>query len=293
MRRWLAAGALAAATTLAGAGTVLAQAKPALDIHKVDEGHFTPAPGAPVFMLALGTDGRPGLGGDRSDAIHLIGVNPAQGAATILNIPRDTYVPIPGHGRDKINAAYEFGGPALAAQAVEGLTGVHPSFVLVTHFTGFTQMVDELGGVDVDVPMAMNDHFSDAHFPKGVVHMDGRSALAFSRNRHLGAGDITRTEDQAIMMISVLAKLRATSPSAVETVKDLAVLGRHTELHDVGIVDLYRLSRLALSIDPARVRNMTMPATTGMTGGASVVFATPAAASVFADFRDDAVMQTH
>ncbi|MCA1843445.1 MAG: LCP family protein [Actinobacteria bacterium] len=293
MRRWLAALALTAVTELPGAGTVWAQGKAVLDVHRVDEGHFNPAPGQPVFVLALGTDGRAGLGGDRSDAIHLIGVNPALGAATILNIPRDTYVPIPGHGRDKINSAYQYGGPSLTAETVEGLTGVHPSFLLVTNFPGLTGMVDELGGIDVDVPFPMNDHFSGARFPQGRVHMGGDQALAFSRNRHIPDGDVRRTEDQATLIIAALAKLRSAGGGAVEAAKDLAVLVRHTDLHGVGLADLYHLGRVGLSIDPAKVRNMTMPSSLGNAGAASVVFPSGAAGGVFADFRDDAVMQSH
>jgi hypothetical protein len=79
----------------------------------------------------------------------------------------------------------------------------------------------------------------------------------------------------------------------VEAAKDLAVLVRHTDLHGVGLADLYHLGRLGLSIDPAKVRNMTMPSSLGNAGAASVVFPAGAAGGVFADFRDDAVMQTH
>jgi LCP family protein required for cell wall assembly len=278
---------------VAGLGGVWAEGPTAFEIHKVDEGHFVPAPTAPVFLLAVGIDGRPGLEGDRGDALHLIGVNPAAGAATILDIPRDSFVDIPGHGRSKINDGYFLGGPALQVETVERLTGVDVAFVLVTRFDGFQAMVNELGGVDVDVPLAMNDHFSGARFPQGRVHMDGAAALAFARNRHIPDGDLRRTQHQGQLILSALAKLRAEQPGATGALRSLAVLVRHTQVEGVGLAELYRLGRLGLSVDPARVRNVVVPGSPGRAGPAEVVFLSPAAGSLFADFRDDAVLQAH
>lgn len=292
MRRWLGAAALVLATMLAAAGTVFARAPVAIEIHKVDEGHFLPAPGQPIFALAIGQDGRLGLDGSRGDAVHIIGISPANHSAAILNIPRDTYVDIPGRGRDKINAAFEVGGIALQSQTIEQLVGVKNSFAIITNFEGFTSMINEIGGVDVNVPFAMNDAFSGAVFPQGTIHMDGRAALAFSRNRHITDGDLRRTGHQAAVIIAALSRLHADS-SPVATIRNLTILGRHTQVTGIGMADLYRLGRFALQIDPARVREVTMPAYDGFVGPASVVFAAPAAASLFADFRDDAVLQTH
>jgi LCP family protein required for cell wall assembly len=272
-----------------------AQAPPAIEIHKVDEGHFTPRPDQPVFMLALGIDGRPGIDSDRADAIHVIGVNAAAGSATILNIPRDTYVNIPGHGRSKINDAYTFGGAQLQAQTVEALTGVHPRFIITTTFSGFPRMVDELGGFAVGVPFRMHDKFSGANFDPGIRHMNGAEAFAFARDRHVPDGDLRRTQAQGELIVAALSKLRAegTGGSPAKVLKTLAVLGRNSRLSGVGVVDLYNLGRLGLSIDPARVRNVVMPATLGKVGAADVVFTAPAAGSLFADFRDDAILQAH
>lgn len=294
MRRVL--GALAAVLGVAG---LLAVANgpvadgAAVAIHRVDEGHFLAVPGQPLFFLALGTDGRPGLVGTRSDAIHVVGVNPAAGAGTILNIPRDTYIPIRGAGRDKVNAAYQLGGPKLMADTVQDLTGIPISFVISTDFEGLKAMTDDLGGLPVQVPFRMADRNSGAFFEPGPSQFGGAQVLAFARNRHIPGGDFRRTENQGLLVLSALAKLRAedTSPSAV--LRYMAVLGRHVSLHGVGWLDLYRLGRLGLSIDPARMRNVTLPGSTGSAGAASVVFAGPGAASLFADMADDAVLQSH
>ena len=285
--------ALAAVGALAAAVSRPAAGQAGLEIHRVDEGHFSPVPGQPVYLLALGLDGgRPEVDSDRSDAIHLVGINPATGSGTILNIPRDTYVAIPGRGQAKINEAYTLGGAGRAADTVERLTGVDISFVLATRFGPFEAMVNEAGGVDVDVPAAMRDRFSGADFPKGRVHMDGRAALAFSRNRHLSGGDLRRSEHQALLMLSALTKLRAENPGATGAARYLAILGRHVGITGVTPLDLYRLGRLALGIDPAKIRSVTMPSRLGQVGGQSVVFVA-GADSLFADLRDDAVLQAH
>ncbi len=263
----------------------------AVEVIKVDEGHFRPVPGKPVFVLVMGQDARPGQSQSRGDALHVIGINPGARQATILNIPRDTWTDIPGRGIDKINAANYFGGPALQARAVSALVGVNISIVLSTGFQGLADMVDELGGVNVDVPVAMNDPTSGAVFPKGTVRMDGGAALAFARNRSLSGGDFTRTQDQGILILAGLSKLRDSAPNAANTLKWMAVLARHTRFDGIGLGDLYRLGRLALTIDPANVRNVTMPGSAGRAANQSVVLAGDGAPGLFADFRDDAILQ--
>jgi LCP family protein required for cell wall assembly len=265
----------------------------AFTIHKVDEAHFTVTPDKPVFALVIGNDGRPGDATTRGDALHLIGINPGQGRATILDIPRDTYIPIPGHGRDKINSAHVTGGAQAQARAVESLVGVGISFVVDTDFVGLTDMVDELGGLDIDVPFAMNDSLSGAIYAKGRTHMDGASVLAFSRNRHIEGGDFTRTEDQGLVLLAGLAQLRAQHASASNVLRDVAVFARHGRLEGVSLGELYRMGRLVVSLDPANVRNVVMPGSGGDAGGASVVFVGPGADGLFADFRDDAILQSH
>jgi len=263
----------------------------AVAVVKVAEGHFRPDPGKPVFVLVMGQDARPGDTQSRGDALHLIGINPAAGKATILNIPRDTWTDIPGRGLDKINVGNYYGGPALQARAVSALVGVDIPFVLTTGFQGLSDMVDDLGGINVDVPVPMDDPKSGAVFPAGTVRMDGGAALAFSRNRSLQGGDFTRTQDQGILILAGLSKLRDSAPTASNALRWMEVLTRYTRFEGIGLGDLYRLGRLALSIDPANVRNVTMPGTTGSAANQSVVFVGTGAPALFADFRDDAILQ--
>ena len=262
---------------------------PAIEIHRVDEGRFEPTSGQVVFVLVMGHDARPGQTEARGDALHLIGLNPGAGRATILNIPRDTYVEV-GGGMDKINTGYLTGGPVRQARLVGALVGVEVSFVLSTGFTGLAAMVDELGGVDVDVPIPMDDANSGAVFPQGRVRMDGAGALSFARNRGIPGGDFSRTQNQGALILAALAKLRAEDPTPARVFKWLSVLARHTRFDGVTMTELYRLGRVALAIDPANVRNITMPGVGARAGVQLVVNPTSAAGPLFADFRDDAIV---
>jgi LCP family protein required for cell wall assembly len=271
---------------------------PVFEVHKVPEedkeAPFSWGSDQPVFVLVMGNDARPGQTSQaRGDALHLVGVNPGTGQATILNIPRDTWTNVPGVGTDKINVGNYYGGPVLQAKAVGQLVGVDVPYVISTDFDGFQAMVDELGGVDIDVPYPMDDANSGAHFEPGVTHMLGGEALAFSRDRHLEGGDLTRSYNQSLVVIAALAKLRGVGVSATTALHWLSVLMRHGTFDGVDAKDLYRLGRLALSIDPANVRSVTMPGTLGYVGQQSVVFKGPGADSLFEDFRDDAVLQAN
>ncbi len=261
------------------------------EVTKTARADYTLMPDKPVFILAIGNDGRPGDTSTRGDAIHLIGVNPATRQATILDFPRDTGLPIPGHGTDKINNAHVYGGPKLQAQAIANAVGVEIPYAISTNFPGFISMVDDMGGLIVNVPEAMNDSNSGAIFDAGPHKFDGHAALAYSRNRHqYPTGDLRRTENQGYLIISALAQLRKANTTPIDTLRLLANLGRHAQLEGIGVADLYNLARLGLSVDPTNVRNVVVPIGTGsgsrLTLGAG-------ARGLFADFADDAVLQSH
>ncbi len=267
---------------------------PAFTIHKVDDAAFASQPRTePFFVLLIGNDGRAGLDGIRGDALHIIGVNPAAGTAAILNIPRDTYVQIPGLGTDKINDAYKQGGFAKQVETVGALTGVSFTFVIETNFDGFQALVNEMGGLHVEIPERVFDANSGADFQPGRTHMLGPGALSFARNRHIPNGDIARTENQGKLLVAGLERSREVATSPYEVVKMLGLMVRFTRYDGVGLSDLYSLVNLALMIDPASVRNVTMPARIGKVGKADVVFVGPGAQELFADFRDDAILQSH
>ncbi len=136
----------------------------------------------------------------------------------------------------------------------------------------------------------MHDTYSGAYFAPGLQHMTGLQALAFARDRHdFPQSDIIRTSNQGRLILDAMRQLRTKMQSAPGEFKLLALLGRHAQLDGIGIKDLYHLGRLAFSLDPNQIKNITIPYNDGVTCltlGAN-------AASLFADFRDDAILETH
>lgn len=255
---------------------------------------YHPASADIVFVLVVGSDERPGLDGARGDALHLIGLDPGQSRATILNIPRDTYVDIPGHGRGRVNEAYEYGGAELQARTVQALTGAPIRFVLTTTFGGLVSMVDAIGGVEVDVPYPMHNPKAGTDFEAGRQSLGGAHALAFARDRDTPGGDLSRTANQGQLLVHVLEALRRKGTTGLDVVHYLDVLFRNVRTDGVSSTDLYRLARAGLALDPGAVRNYTVPGRITQLGPTSVVLLRqPEAGAVFADFADDAVLQSH
>lgn len=158
--------------------------------------------GDALNLLILGSDSRTSQAGDgRSDVIVVAHISADRSRVDLIHFPRDLYVDIPGHGKDKINAAFAFGGAPLLVQTLEGLIEVPIDHVAIIDFDGFVAMTDAVGGVDVTVAEA------SPGFPVGTMHMDGATALTFVRERHnLSQGDIGRGKRQQAFITAVLRK---------------------------------------------------------------------------------------
>jgi LCP family protein required for cell wall assembly len=153
----------------------------------------------PTTMLVIGTDGgrAPGRGdANRSDSLMLVHLDPGTHRISYLSIPRDLQVEIPGSGTSKINAANQIGGPALTLATVKALTGLPVDHVVVVDFDGFRELIDAIGGIEVDVPKPILSNRFDCpykparcrewegwRFEKGSQNMDGQRALVYSRIR--------------------------------------------------------------------------------------------------------------
>ncbi len=177
--------------------------------------------------LLVGSDSRQGLtaeqqqalatGGDtgngRTDTIMLVHV-PAFGSgtsATMVSIPRDSYVPIPGYGRDKINAAFAMGGAALLVETVEQATGLRIDHYAEIGFSGFAGLVDGLGGVTVCPRAPIDDPLAGINLAAGCQNLNGRDALGYVRSRATPRADLDRMIDQRQFMSALLH--RAVSPT--------------------------------------------------------------------------------
>jgi LCP family protein required for cell wall assembly len=153
----------------------------------------------PATILVVGTDGgrAPGReGANRSDSLLLLRTDPERHRLAYLSIPRDLRVDIPGYGAAKINSASQLGGPRLTIATVRALTGLPIDHVVVVDFDGFRELIDAIGGIQVDVPRRILSNRFDCpykparcadwegwRFAKGPQHMDGRRALVYSRIR--------------------------------------------------------------------------------------------------------------
>ena len=282
----------AAAEPAASRGLAAANGKPWAD--PIPFTSDQPVPDKLVFVLVAGSDARPGedMLHTRADSLHLLCVNPVTGQGTLLGFPRDSWVEIPGHGRDKINNAMALGGPDLLATTVRRLTGLPVDYYVITGFKGLMAMVDELGGVDVPVERRMNDHNSGAKFERGWHHMTGGQALAFSRDRtDVEKGDLTRSENQGLVMLSGLAKMRAEVGDDGGVARWIGVLLKYAKF-DMPLAKLPALGALARRLDPARIKNVVAPGRLGFSARQSVVFLTTEAARLFEDLRSDAVVGT-
>ncbi len=178
----------------------------------------------PTTVLVVGTDGGRGRAGregaNRSDSLMLLRLDPETHRISYLSIPRDLRVEIPGYGTSKINAANQVGGPALTIATVKALTGLPIDHVIVVDFDGFEELIDAIGGIEVDVPKPILSKPFDCpykparcrtwegwRFEKGRQHMDGRRALVYSRIRtnklDPSDTDITRGNRQQAMADAV------------------------------------------------------------------------------------------
>ncbi len=153
-----------------------------------------------INMLMIGSDSR-GADQGRSDVIILAHISDDRSRVDLIHFPRDMYVDIPGHGKDKINAAYAYGGAPLLVETLQNLVDVPIEHVAIVDFQGFKAMTDAVGGVDVRVTQA------SPGYPVGMMHMNGDQGLTFVRDRHdLSQGDISRGQRQEAFIKAVMLK---------------------------------------------------------------------------------------
>lgn len=189
----------------------------------------------PVTFVLLGSDTRgdpedPG----RSDTLMVFRMNPKKNIAYLVSIPRDARVDIPGHGKQKINAAYQLGGPMLVIKTVEKLTGFEINHFAIVDFQGFKEIVDALGGININVEKKIRDHFDGevVNLDPGMHHFNGREALNYVRVRHVD-DDFGRMGRQQQFLRAVMDKLMR--PSSVTKILQLAEIVSHNVRTDAGL----------------------------------------------------------
>jgi LCP family protein required for cell wall assembly len=253
-----------------------------------------------INVLVMGLDRRPreGKAPARTDTMFVLTIDPQNKTAGILGIPRDLWVEIPnkdgdGYFQERINAAfvlgevndYDGGGPALAVKTTEHTLGIKIDHYVVIDFEGFKEVIDALGGVDVDVPTYLRDDlYSESELPgdydpqefePGIQHMDGSHALAYARIRR-GSSDLDRIQRQQRVIFAVMDK--ALSLNVLADPLDLWKQYKNTIDTDVNDWQITGLAALAAQIPPERIVALslgpvTVPYTTPQ--GAAVLVAAP------------------
>jgi LCP family protein required for cell wall assembly len=160
-----------------------------------DPGGDRPGEQPGTSFLVVGSDARAGLSGERTDTVMLL--HTGSGPNLLMSIPRDSQVDVPGHGTNKINAAFALGGPKLLVQTVEQSTGIRVDHYVEIGFTGLVDLVDAVGGIEICPKTAMQDELARLDIPKGCQEVDGETALAYARSRHTSElGDVDRARQQ-------------------------------------------------------------------------------------------------
>jgi LCP family protein required for cell wall assembly len=216
----VALGIVSVVTLLVSSGAWAVTSYVSGKLGRVDAGTAGTPDTGPVNIVVAGIDTRDGLthrqevelhvGADvsmNSDTLMLVHISADHSRVQVISLPRDSWVNIPGHGLNKINAAIGLGGVPLMVKTVEQVTGLVVNDFVEVNFLGFVKVIDALGGVDICLPYAVDDSYTGLHMTAGVHHVDGITALKFARDRHsFAASDLARIGDQQQLMSSVFAE---------------------------------------------------------------------------------------
>ncbi|WP_134741394.1 LCP family protein [Nocardioides sp. 503] len=215
-------------------------------------------------------------GAQRSDTMMLLHIDADRRGASIVSLPRDSWVTVPGHGENKINAAFSYGGASLAVATVEELTHVRVDHLAIIDWDGLRALTDELGGVTVTVPETVHDSARDITWTAGEHHLDGEAALAYVRQRYgLPGGDLDRASRQQnflrTLMADTLERVGDSGPWGVYQL--LGTITQHLSVDaEWSTKDMTRLFWSLRDLDEDEVTFMTVPvAGLGYEGPQSVV----------------------
>jgi LCP family protein required for cell wall assembly len=223
-------------------------------------------------ILVMGLDRRPDeQGASRTDTMMIVSIALMSQTVSLLSLPRDLWVTIPGYDDDRINTAYLIGetqrypgrGPALAKATVQANFGVPIHYYVIVDFVGFRRLVDELGGIDVDVPQDIRDEtFPDDHdgyrmvyIPQGRWHLSGDLALDYVRTRHQDA-DFGRMRRQQQVMLAL--KDRALQTNTLAKLPTLWSLKSEVVQTDLSMDKALELAALAKDLPAANIHAVTI-----------------------------------
>ena len=281
-------------------------------VHRIDANPAGTRPGqsAGHDYVLVGSDGREGLtaaqqrqlhtgstkvaAGKRTDSIILVHVPSGEGKAALISLPRDSYVPIPGHDRNKINAAYSIGGPKLLVSTIEAVTDVRIDGYVEIGFGGFASVVDSLEGVDICVARAMKDPKAGINLKAGCQTLDGPKALGYVRARYSDPlGDIGRVQRQRQFLGAIMKKAASPATALIPwryygfatTAGAGLTVGEDTSLRDVT-----RVLQAMRSVSNGQGLSLTVPVSNAALPtrvGSAVKWDSPKALALFTAIKND------
>ncbi len=213
-------------------------------------------PAGQINILLLGADARPGQKLFRTDTIILATVNPQLGTVNLLSFPRDLYINIPGRGQDRINTPYEYGGWPLLAKTFAYNFGITPDHYVVINFSNFKQLVDSLGGLEINVGANLTDYrypHGYVTIPKGRVKMDADTILWYVRSRKT-TNDLARNHRQQEVLQAIGEKLL--SMNAVRRAPEFYSFYKDNVTTDLSFTDMIPFIPLAAGLaDGSKLRH--------------------------------------
>ena len=300
-----AVGAMSAITLLVSGSAWVLTSYVNSSLGRVDAGTSGTPSSGPVNILVAGVDTRGGLTqhqirelhvGDaisaNSDTLMLVHIPADHRSVEVVSLPRDSWVAIPGHGMNKINAAYGIGGAQLMVSTVEQATGLTINDYVEVNFLGFVKVINALGGVRICVPFAVDDSYSGLHLSAGSHHVNGITALKFARDRHsFAASDLARIQHQQQLLSSLFAEATQagvlTNPVRLQRVVSSVTAA-------VKVDKDFNLIRLATELRGLRSANVsftTVPIASASyitsTGQDAVLWDAHAAAALFSSLKKD------
>jgi LCP family protein required for cell wall assembly len=237
-----------------------------------------PLPDKPVNILLLGVDHAGSGDAGRSDSQILVRLDPQAGTISMFSLPRDLYTSIPGHGCDKLNAAYSYGGVKLAVRTFKSITGLPVNHFIRIDFSGFWQVIDILGGAYLPVDHryhnpASSDWKSIDLLP-GYQLVRAKQALDFVRFRHDQQGDFTRMVRQQLFLREVQRQAGRWSGDWPRVIAMVKAIARQSTTDIDSLEQLLPIVDLALSLDTSHVSQVHVEGSTPTIGGVSYVTAT-------------------
>ncbi|MDQ6695047.1 MAG: LCP family protein [Chloroflexota bacterium] len=225
----------------------------------------------PVNILLIGLDYRPQEKDSRADTQIIVHIDPVGKSVALVSIPRDLWLTIPGYGEDRVNAAFQKGedeaakvpggGPGLAMATIEYNFGVHVDYFAQVDFHGFEQIVDTVGGINIDVPKPLVDNsypFNDygytrVYIPAGLQHLDGRTALQYARSRHADS-DIGRNARQQQVLLAI--RQQGLNLNLLTHINDLVDQMSSSVKTDLSLEQVLSLVQLSREISSNSVQNV-------------------------------------